>query len=150
MAEAKAREHGATLLMVTFISTFLLIPTVGTCIDGAMLYCVRARLSAAVDATALATAQALNVGRSDSVQLSNALTTGQNHFAAHFPSGVMKTTVVGGAPTININEPVAHYRTVTVTASITVPLHFMRILGFKNQLVSASGQASGRDANRPR
>ena len=100
MIAAKIRERGATLLLVTFVSTFFLIPIIGVCIDGAVLYWVKARLSAAVDATALATGRSLNVGQSDSAQISNALAIGQMYFTANFPTGVMKTTVVGGTPTI--------------------------------------------------
>ena len=147
MIAAKIRERGATLLLVTFVSTFFLIPIIGVCIDGAVLYWVKARLSAAVDATALATGRSLNVGQSDSAQISNALAIGQMYFTANFPTGVMKTTVVGGTPTITVNESTAHQRIVTVTVSVTVPLYFMPMLGFKNQTVAATGQATRRDAN---
>src|SRR5580698_9854647 len=99
MVQVKARERGATLLMVTFVSAFLLIPIIGTCIDGAVLYWVKARLSAAVDASALATGRSFNVGQSDSAQIANATAIGQMYFAANFPPGVMRTTIVGGGPT---------------------------------------------------
>jgi Flp pilus assembly protein TadG len=49
MRDPKASERGATLILVTFVSAFLLIPIVGTCIDGAVLYLVKAKLSSAVD-----------------------------------------------------------------------------------------------------
>jgi hypothetical protein len=62
----------------------------------------------------------------------------------------MNTTVVGGqdiSRSINIDETELHKRIVTVTISVVVPLYFMRILGFQNSTVSATGQATRRDAN---
>jgi Flp pilus assembly protein TadG len=151
----KARQRGATLLMVTFVATFLLIPIIGTCIDGAVLYWVKARLSAAVDASALATARSLNVGQTVAAQECNATQLGANYFNANFPAGVMRTTLVGtqdlstcpGNTRIVINETAVHMRTVTVTVSVTVPTFFMRILGFNNSTVAATGQAARRDSN---
>ena len=150
MVQRRVRERGATLLMVSFISAFLLIPVIGTCIDGAILYWVKARLSAAVDAAALSTARSLNVGQSVKDQETNAKLIGNQYFAANFPPGLMKTTVVGGqdiSNSININEVEIHKRVVTISISVVVPLYFMPILGFKNSTVSATGQATRRDAN---
>jgi Flp pilus assembly protein TadG len=150
MVQAKPRERGATLLMVTFVSAFLLIPIIGVCIDGAVLYWAKARLSSAVDAAALATARSLNVGQSASSQESNARFIGAQYFTANFPAGLMQTTVVGGqdiSTSINIDETSLHKRIVTVNVSITVPLYFMRILGYSTSTVAATGQATRRDAN---
>jgi Flp pilus assembly protein TadG len=147
MAGAKAPERGATLLMVAFVSIFLLIPIIGTCVDGAIVYWAQRRLSVAVDAAALAAARALSVEQSDSAQLRNAQATGRNYFRANFPPGVMNTTVVGGVPSSAISESVTHQKIVTVSASITVPLYFMPVLGFKNQIISATGRATTRDSN---
>jgi Flp pilus assembly protein TadG len=147
MVASKTGERGATLLLVTFVSTFLLIPIIGTSIDAAVLYWIKARLSSAVDAAALATARSLNVGQTVDAQKTNATATGKAYFTANFPAGVMRTTVTGGGPTITIDESVLHKRIVTVTASVTVPLFFMRILGFSSSPAAASGQATRRDAN---
>jgi Flp pilus assembly protein TadG len=139
MAGAKAPERGATLLMVAFVSIFLLIPIIGTCVDGAIVYWAQRRLSVAVDAAALAAARALSVEQSDSAQLRNAQATGRNYFRANFPPGVMNTTVVGGVPSSAISESVTHQK--------IVPLYFMPVLGFKNQIISATGRATTRDSN---
>ena len=147
MVQANPRERGATLLMVTFVSAFLLIPIIGTCIDGAVLYWAKARLSAAVDATALATGRALSVGQSSSEQIADAIVIGQSYFAANFPAGVMRTTILGNGPVISIADSGTHQRTVTVNVSVVVPLYFMPIMGYNNQTVAATGQATRRDAN---
>lgn len=133
--------------MVTFIAAFLLIPLIGICIDAAQIYWVNTKVSAAVDATALATGRALNVGTNDAQQIANAITIGNMYFAANFPSGLMGATVVGGGPQISIDESVAHQRKVTVNASVTIPLSFMPMFGFANQVVAGTGQATRRDAN---
>jgi Mg-chelatase subunit ChlD len=143
----KAKQGGTTLLLVTFVSTFVLMPIIGTCIDGAILFWAKARLQTAIDATALATARSLNVGQSTAAQETNARQLGSQYFAANFPAGVMRTAVVGGAPTITIDETVVHKRIVTVTASITLPTFFMRVIGVNNSVAAASGQATRRDAN---
>ena len=151
MVHAKPGERGATLLLVTFVSLFLLIPIVGLCIDGAYIFLMKARLSAAVDASALATGRSLNVGQSDAAQISNAIAMGQTYFKANFPDIVMnrggKTITISGTANISVNETSAHVRTVTVTASANFPLFFMPILNYPNQLVAATGQATRRDAN---
>lgn len=151
MVQAKPRERGATLLLVTFVATFVLIPLIGICIDGAFIYLMKARLSAAVDAAALATGRSLNVGQSDSAQVTNAIQMGQLYFTANFPPMVItrngQTVTIAGNATISVNETVAHVRTVSVTASANFPLFFLPILGYPSQLVSATGQATRRDAN---
>ena len=151
MVQRKPRERGATLLLVTFVAAFLLIPLIGICIDSAFIYFMKARLSAAVDASALATGRSLNVGQTDAAQINNAIAIGQMYFKANFPDMAMTrnghTVTVTGSVNISIDESVAHVRKVTVTASASFPTFFMPILNYDNQLVSASGQATRRDAN---
>lgn len=151
MVRSKPGERGATLLMVAFVSAFVLIPLIGICIDGAYIYLMKSRLSAAVDASALATGRALSVGQTSSAQIANAINVGQMYFKANFPNMVInrngKSVTVSGTANITVNDTVAHVRTVTVTASANFPLFFMPILAYPNQLVSATGQATRRDAN---
>ncbi len=151
MVQAKPAERGATLLMVAFISAFVLIPLIGICIDGAFIYLMKARLSSAVDAAALATGRSLNVGTSDSAQITNAIAIGQMYFKANFPDMVETRNghpvIISATANITVNETVAHVRTVNVTASANFPTFFMPILAYPNQLVSATGQATRRDAN---
>jgi Flp pilus assembly protein TadG len=150
MLDAKANERGATLLLVTFVSAFLLIPIVGTCIDGAVLYLVKTKLSSAVDAAALAAARSLSVGQTPADQENNAKSIGAAYFTANFPAGFMGATVVGGqdiTSSIVIPETILPQRVVTINVSVTLPTLFMRIVGFNSSTVSASGQATRRDSN---
>jgi Flp pilus assembly protein TadG len=124
MRDPKASERGATLILVTFVSAFLLIPIVGTCIDGAVLYLVKAKLSSAVDAAALSTARSLNVGQTVAEQEAYAQSVGAQYFTANFPPGFMGASVVGGQNVTNsivITETVLHERIVTVNVAVTLP-----------------------------
>jgi Flp pilus assembly protein TadG len=150
VVETKTRERGATLLLVIFVSAFLLIPIIGVCIDGAVQYWAKSRLQSAVDAATLATARALNVGQTVQQQEQNATAIGAQYFTANFPPGVMNMQVVGGqniSASIHIDETQLRQRIVTLTVSATVPLFFMPILGFRTGTVAATGQATRRDAN---
>jgi len=143
----KRGQRGATLILITFVATFVLVPIIGLAIDGALLFWMKARLSAAVDAAALAAGRSLNVGADEAAQEANAKLVAQQYFAANFPAGVMRSTIVGGVPTIVYSAPSDHVRTIEVTASAVVPLFFMPILHVDTGTISATGTASRRDAN---
>ncbi len=161
----RRRQGGNILIMFTMMLPFVLIPIVGLAIDATMLYTVKAKLQAAVDGGAIAAAQALSSGLTFSVQQAAAqksadeflkaniaagATPGSGFFGAY---GMNDTTcdangqpdTAGGSPCIvaaqNLNTKVT---TVTISASVQVPLLFMRILGFSAGTVASSGQASRR------
>ena len=135
------------MLLFTFLCTFVVLPIVGLAIDGSIQYWMRSRLSSAVDSCALSTARALNVGQSLDEQMANATALGQQYFNANFPAGMMGTSVVGGTPTITITKDARNTLIVNVKATASVPLYFMRVLGFNTSLVAASGQAQRRALN---
>ena len=130
-AKSRPAERGATLIMFTMLTAMVLIPMVGLAIDGSVLYWTKAKLSAAVDAAALA------VGRDLS---SDSTTTAQTYVYANLPQGWLGTSYTP-APTalVQNDTPTQGTRRVTVSASVTVPLYFMRILGQPSAVVSASG-----------
>ncbi len=140
------------MILLTFMVATLVIPVVGLGIDGSIVYWLKAKLSAAVDAAALAAGRSLSVGLTLSAQETSATQTAQEYFAADFQPGSMGTTVINGNPTANqptvtFAQTGTHTRTVSVQATATVPLYFMRILGFNTATMSATGQATRRDAN---
>jgi Flp pilus assembly protein TadG len=149
IVHSKRSERGATLILVTFVATFVMIPIIGLAIDGTMLYWTKARLSAAVDAAALAAGRALNVGADEAAQEAYATTIGQGYFAANFPTGTgsRSDTMNPGDPTFAYDTSRAHIRTVTVNATTIVPLLFMPILHVNTGTVAATGTASRRDVN---
>jgi Flp pilus assembly protein TadG len=138
-AKPRSAERGATLILFTMLTAMVMIPMIGLAIDGSVLYWTKAKLSSAVDAAALA------VGRDLS---GNSTTTAQTYVYANLPQGWLGTTY-SPAPTavVQNDTPTLGTRRVTVSASVTVPLYFMRILGQQSAMVSASGVSSRRDTD---
>ena len=97
------RSRGGSLLVFTFVSVLVVIPMLGLAIDGAISFWVKARLSTALDAAALA------AGRSPT---SNASTIVQQYVYANFPVGWLGTSF-SVAPTANIDYPNINTRRAT-------------------------------------
>jgi Flp pilus assembly protein TadG len=132
-----SRERGATLILFTFLCILVVIPMIGVAIDGAIVFWVKAKLSAAVDAAALA------AGRNPAVSPN---TTAQQYVYANFPSGWMGTTFTV-APTGIATNPTTGTRLVTVSATVSVPMRFMGILGFKAVVVPEVAVSTRRNTN---
>lgn len=145
---ARKNQRGQTVVIFTMLCTLLLIPLAGLAIDASVVYLMKAKLSSAVDAAALATARSLNLTAAPNQQ-DPAITMGINYFAANLPAGTMGATIVGGGPTIPQPTLIAKTNTlqVNVTATVQVPLYFMRMLGYPTSTMTASGQASRRVSN---
>jgi Flp pilus assembly protein TadG len=132
-------------VLVTTVAMVFIIPAVGLSIDAGMLYAIKAKLSAASDASSLAAARSLNVGLTIEEQRASAINTAQRFFQANFPEGYMGTR--NAAVTVTIDETALKVRTVLTTASADAPSFFMRFLGFDTTTVRALGKASRRDVN---
>lgn len=141
----KKNQRGATVIIFTMMCSLLLIPIAGLAIDGAVIYLMKAKLSAAVDAAALATARGLSVGTSLAAQTSAAIATGQSYFAANLPAGTMGATM--GTPVITVTSTSDNTLQASVTGTVTVPLFLLRILGIRPTTLVATGQASRRVSN---
>lgn len=144
---SRKSERGATLILLTFMIATVVIPLVGLAIDGSIAYWLKGKLSASVDAAALAAGRSLSVGQTQPQQLASATQAAQQYFAANFQPGTMGTVVVGGQPTVSVTPIGLHLRSVTVQATATAPLYFMPILGFNTATVAATGESTRRDAN---
>jgi Flp pilus assembly protein TadG len=155
----RSRQAGSVMVMFTLLLPFVLIPLVGLAIDTTMMYSVKAKLQAAVDGGAIAAAQSLKSGINFAAQKTTAEKTADQFIKANFVvdgaiTGYhgywgaynLNDTTCGASPCIvaaedNFNKR----RTVSVTASVQVPLLFMRILGFSTGTVTAKGTAARRD-----
>ena len=129
-------ERGASLILFTFLTVLVVIPMIGLAIDGSILFWTKAKLSAAVDAAALA------AGRNPAADPN---TIAAQYVNANFPPGWQGTTLSMPPPVVDF--PQQSTRRVTVNASVTVPAYFMGILGHKTSTVSAAAASSRRDAN---
>jgi Flp pilus assembly protein TadG len=141
----RKQQRGATVVVFTVITAFVMLPIAGLAIDVSVQYWIKAKLSSAVDAASLAAARSLSVGLTASAQQANAQLVGQQYFTANFPTGILGTTLTG--PTIAVADTSSHVRTVTTTAQVVAPLYFLKLLHVQAGTISASGQATRRDAN---
>ena len=140
--EAKRGERGATVVLFTLVVSLVLIPLIGLAIDGSIVFWTKARLSAAVDAAALAAGRQINPNLSTSQNQANVVTVAGQWFAANFPNGWLGATTNLTPPTLTPSNQVM---TVNVSASATVPLYFMRLGGVSSMTVSASAQSARRN-----
>ncbi len=170
----RRRQGGNIMIMFTMMLPFVLIPLVGLAIDATMLYTVNAKLQTAVDGASLAAAESLSAGLSTSAQQAAAtlaadqfiranMTAGGNgRFWGAFNLNDENCTVAGGLATPSGTGTQITYtnlgnciyvtqdntnklRSVSLVASVQVPLLFMRLLGLSTGTVASSATASRRD-----
>lgn len=124
-----ADRRGGIIIMLGF----MIIPVmamVGLALDSSRAYLVKAQLSQAIDAAALAGGRAFKMDyRSEDVQ---------RYFAANFPTGFMDAQLEPLSIDFDDQEG-----TVTVVASASVPTSFMRILEVPEIDVSAEATVNG-------
>jgi Flp pilus assembly protein TadG len=141
-----SRREKGFVIVTTALMLMFVVPVVGLAIDAGFLYAVKARLSAAVDAAALAAARSLALGQTIAEQEGAARARAAAFFAANYPVGMMNSQT----PQINteIAETGFRTRTVTVTGTVDSPLFFMRMISSApTTTVGAAGKASRRDVN---
>jgi Flp pilus assembly protein TadG len=133
------------------VMLFFVVAVVGLAVDAGTIYMIKARLSSAVDAAALAAGRSVNVTENLGAAQSAATTTAQQFFAANFPTGYFNTGP--NAPTVT---PTLTEQTdgngnpngvinIQVNASVAAPTYFMNIFNISNVTVNATGTASRRD-----
>ncbi|MGC8792096.1 MAG: VWA domain-containing protein [Bryobacteraceae bacterium] len=138
------RQQGVILIMLTLV-LMIVIPMAGLAFDVGLLYLIRTKLSAALDAAVLAGARSLSRGLDLASQIESARATAEQYFRANFPQGLYGTTNL----TFNATVQETGYRTRTVSgvASVTAPLYFLRLLGQDTATMSTRATASRRDVN---
>jgi Flp pilus assembly protein TadG len=120
--------RGAVAVLVA-LAAVPLIGTIGIGVDSARGYVAQSRLSAAVDAAALAGGNSFFAStRDDDIRMI---------FHANFPDGYLDASVSG--PTITPDDA---NQKITVAASATVPVTFMRLFGHETVTVSASAEVT--------
>jgi Flp pilus assembly protein TadG len=142
--ETTGRRGVALVLSALLCLAF--IPMVGLAIDGSIAYLMRLKVSTALDAAVVAGTRSLNVGANPTAESQNAVAVATAVFNADMPTsqnwGVTNVS-------LSVSSPLSstHIRTVTATASATIPLTFMSVLGVKTTTVSLTAQAQRRDLN---
>jgi Flp pilus assembly protein TadG len=115
---------------------FAMIGTVGIATDAARGYLVKARLSQALDAAALAGAKAFNLPNRDAdINM---------YFNANFPAGYMDANLSG--PNISTKKDNTGNDVLTLTASAQIPTTLMTLFGI-NQLNVSGGSEVTRETD---
>jgi Flp pilus assembly protein TadG len=126
------REKGATMMLLLTMIPLFLIPLVGLAIDGTMCFLVQAKLAGAVDGAALGAGRLLGTS-------ANTSEIAQEFLNVNFPSAWWGTYNL--TPTINYSA-VNGANTISVYATVKVPLLFMRIFNMQFSTVAATGTAT--------
>jgi len=143
-----SRERGMAIIFYATM-LFFVIGCVGLAVDVGTIYMIKARLSAAADAAALAAGRSVNLALTLGQAQSNAISTANQFFTANFPNGYFNTL---GSPTVT---PLLTQETdgngnpngvldIQVSASVRAPTYFMNIFNVSNISVGANGTASRR------
>src|SRR5262249_28841149 len=115
--------------------SLVLVPLVGLAIDGTMCYIVQARLSEATDGAALGSGRLLGTNANTS-QIAG------EFLKANFPTGYW------GAHDLQSNISVENSfssHTINISASVKVPLLFLRVMGFNEATIGANAVSTRRD-----
>ena len=130
------RKKGFAFIYVTLVGTLLLLPMAGLAVDFGMLYNIKARLQTAVDAAAIGAGYMLHATTniSDPVQLAAIQTAAQAYFNANYSTHYFGSTVLSYHAAVSGSNS---GKTISVTASATVPMLLLRVLGIQNSTVGA-------------
>ncbi len=139
-----SREKGQTIILVALLITVLLL-FVGIAIDSGIAYGVKAKLSSAVDAAALAAGKALGQPGTDAGRIANATSAAETFFAANFPDGYLMAAPTLQNTVIAPNDPIPGQWKITVTASATVPTIFLKLGGRTTFTSQSAAVATRRD-----
>jgi len=131
--QARGRRGAALVLYTLLLPTLLLV--CGLAIDLSILYVIQTRLSAAVDGAALGAGRLLGTSANTSEIAGEFL-------KANFPAGFWGTSNL--TPTITVTTN-ASLHTIVVTANVTAPLIFLRLLRQNNCIIAATATAVRRD-----
>ncbi|MBI1788075.1 MAG: VWA domain-containing protein [Acidobacteria bacterium] len=140
------RQERGFVLLLTVLTMLAVLPIIGMAVDIGMIYLVQTRLSAAIDAGALAGARSFQRGMDLASQTASAQDTASRYFRANFPKGYLGTDPNSPDPTIDVAVAGAK-RTVTITSTVTAPMYFLRYLTINSAPVTVTGQATRGDVN---
>ncbi len=121
------RREGNVAIMFG-LGAIPLVVGAGIAVDAARAYGVKTQLEAALDASALAVGSSTGL---TSAQLQARL---QNYFNANYPNAAIPTQNIS----VSMTDPTQEV--VTVSASATVPMTFLELVGINNVQVAASSQ----------
>ena len=140
----RGQRRGVAIILSALMLVWV-VPLVGLVIDVGVMYSIKARLSAACDAAALAAARSLSTGTAIADQEAAARQRAETFFKANFPLGTMESN--NRSVSVEVAESQSKVRTIRVSGSAAAPVYFMQAFGANRTIVSAMGEASRRDVN---
>lgn len=147
--KTKRQKHRGFALL---LHVFMLMGTVGMAglaVDVGTIYMIKARLSAAVDAAALAAGRSVNLANTVAQAQAQASAAAHQFFNANFPEGFLNSI---GTPTVTPtftqetdgNGNPSGVLDISVSASAQAPTYFMNIFAIPSVTVAAGSTASRR------
>ena len=135
------KQNGQVLIMVA-LSAVVLVASVGLAIDSALGYFVKAKLNAAVDSASLAAARGVTQGDTQAAQAVNARQSAKEFFDINYPDKFLLSTPVLNPVGVTFDKGTV---TIDVSATASLPVSLMGVLGFKTLNVAASAQTIRKD-----
>lgn len=136
-----ARQQGQ-ITIIAALTMIGLAGIVGLAVDAGMAYVTKARLNAAVDSAAVAAARAVTNGTTQAQQTASAQQAASDFFHANFANGYLRGTPSLNTPTVQFEQGKV---TISVSASSTMPLTLLKVLGFNNVAVAATSTTIRKD-----
>jgi Flp pilus assembly protein TadG len=138
MTMHRGRSQRGTAFAYLGVTLFALVGFTGLAVDLGRSYVTKSNLSKAVDAAALAAARTIGQGQSAARDEANKI------FNVNFPNGYLGVTSVQNPPLIDFSVAADDSNVITVSSRAVLPTTFMRVAGFRDINVAASGQATRR------
>ena len=138
MTMHRGHSQRGTAFVYIGIAMFALVGFTGLAVDLGRGYVIKANLSKAVDAAALAAARGIGEGESAARALAN------NIFNVNFPNGYLGVTSVQNPPQIAFSDASDQSSVITVSSRAVMPTTFMQIAGFAELGIAAQSQATRR------
>src|SRR2546427_471750 len=138
MTMNRGHSQRGTAFVYIGIAMFALVGFTGLAVDLGRGYVIKANLSKAVDAAALAAARGIGEGESAARALAN------NIFNVNFPNGYLGVTSVQNPPQIAFSDASDQSSVITVSSRAVMPTTFMKIAGFADLGISPQSQATRR------
>ena len=139
------KQHGQVFVIVA-LTLVVLIASIGLAVDSGLGYMIKAKLNAANDAAGIAAAAAVTQGSTRAAQIVNAQTAAANFFYANYPAtGFLGSTPTFNAPTVTFSTDKPGQIIIDTPASASLPVTFMRVMGFNLLSVAAVSQTIRND-----
>jgi Flp pilus assembly protein TadG len=143
-AGKRGKERGMSIVLASVAMIFTM-SMIGLSVDAGSAYVIKAGLSAAADAAALAAGRSVVLGNTEAAAKASATASAQRFFNANFPNGFMNVNTSTMSLLTDFvmskdgnGQPTGILK-VTVAVSVQAPTYFMRFLHGPQMTIKATG-----------